>query len=634
LGLFAASVGGHSRSNSSTMSAHIPDIPADPRASHLGGLNPANGPVRRFGRLQLLRLLGKSDQTMAWLVDDPRSQQELLLLLPRVQPAGPRALALWQQSMRRAGRVNHPQLAPVLESGVQDGWPFATYELAGASTLADRVPEGGTLGPEAAAWFSQTLTGLAFAHEAGVTHQDLQPFMLWIGDSGQVRIAGLGVAVGASPSSATTASSSNAADTSDLQAHRDAAERDVLAAGILLHMALCGQAALGEPDVGRVINRLPPYCGGAGRDIVRLPWAGTQLLADPLRAIVNRATDRQLRQRYRSARTFLGALEGWQRTEEGEGGPLALLADRMRAAGVLPSFPGAAARAARLATMERERTNDLAEVVLQDLALSFDLLRLVNSAHVRGAQVSGSGPVLTVRRAIAMLGMDGVRHAATALREWPGPMNEDSAAALLRLVERCKRAGRVALVLRPAGFDAEVMYLICLLQNLGRLLVHYHFPEEALQVQRLTQPGASNVEGEPEATGMTEETAAFAVLGADIEAIGSAVARYWGMDDAVLMMVRRLPTSTAVHMSNHDDDQLRTVASCANEAVDALTLPAPRVAAALQRVVQRYGRCLGFGTRDLQAALQTSTTSSYADLTGTGSVFGGLAAAQSAAAAA
>jgi len=41
--------------------------------------------------------------------------------------------------------------------------------------------------------------------------------------------------------------------------------------------------------------------------------------------------------------------------------------------------------------MERERTNELAEVVLQDLALSFEMLRLVNSAQVRGAQLAGAG---------------------------------------------------------------------------------------------------------------------------------------------------------------------------------------------------------------------------------------------------
>jgi HD-like signal output (HDOD) protein len=40
--------------------------------------------------------------------------------------------------------------------------------------------------------------------------------------------------------------------------------------------------------------------------------------------------------------------------------------------------------------MERERTNELADVVLDDPALSFELLRLVNSAHVRGGQVSGA----------------------------------------------------------------------------------------------------------------------------------------------------------------------------------------------------------------------------------------------------
>ena len=38
--------------------------------------------------------------------------------------------------------------------------------------------------------------------------------------------------------------------------------------------------------------------------------------------------------------------------------------------------------------------------------------------------------------------------------------------------------------------------------------------------------------------------------------------------------------------------------------MDALALPTPRVAAALHRVVGRYGRLLNFGLRDLQAALQ------------------------------
>jgi non-specific serine/threonine protein kinase len=556
--------------------------------------------VRWFGRLQLLRLLGKSERTMAWRVLDPRSGQELMLVLPRVQPADAAALEQWHQQVRQAARLNHPELAAVVEIGVQDGWPFVAYDPRDAVPLSERLSDQGLPGSESATLVTQALQGLAFAHEAGVAHHDLQPYLVLVSDGGQLRLAGLGVAAEMAAHS-DAARHAAASDPSSLRSQREAAERDVLAAGVLLHQLIGGVPALEERDIGRVIARLPPL----GRDIVRLPWTGPQPVAEPLRAIVNRATDRQERQRYRNARTLLRALEGWLRTEaESGGGPLALLADRLRNAGVLPSSPGAAKRAARLALMERERTNELAEVVLEDLALSFELLRLVNSAQVRGAQVSGSGPILTVRRAIAMMGMEGVRRAALALREWPGPLGQAGADELQRLIERCKRAGRAALILRPGAYDTEVVYLLTLLQNLGRLVVQYHFPEEAQQIDRLTQPAPSPREGEPEDPGMNEEAAAFAVLGTDIESIGAAVARHWGLDDAVLTMIRREPLGAPVRSADSDDAMLRIVASCANEAVDALAQPAARVVSALHRVVQRYGRVLDIGVRDLQAALQ------------------------------
>ena len=576
-------------------------------ASHSDSSAQARGSaVRWFGRLQLLKLLGKSERTMAWRVADPRSGGELMLVLPRVQPADAAGLERWNQTIRQVSRLNHPQLAAAVESGVQDGWPYVAYDPRDTATITERLPTRGLPGLEAASWATQVLQGLAYAHEAGLSHHDLQPHLVLVTDSGQVRVAGLGVAcemVAAGPGATLT-------ETGALRTQRDAAERDVLACGLLLHSLLSGQPALEEADFGRVIARMPPYCGHSGREIVRLPWTTAQPVPEPLRAIVNRATDRQERQRYRIARTLLRALEGWQNTESSTGGgPLALLADKLRTAGVMPASPGGAERAARVASMERERTIELAEAVLEDLALSFELLRLVNSAQVRGAQISGSGPVLTVRRAIAMLGMDGVRRAALALRPWPGPLNDTGAADLQRLIDRCKRAGRVALVLRPAGYDAEVVYLITLLQNLGRLVVTYHFADEAQQIRRLMQPAPSPREGEPEDPGMSEEGAAYAVLGTDIEAIGSAVARHWGLEDGVLAMVRRQPAATSPHAPDNDDELLRLVASCANEAVDALAQPAPRVGAALTRVVSRYGRQFNFGLRELQAALQAQATS-------------------------
>jgi len=577
----------HTRSNGQIMSGSAPE--PSPRA----------GAPRYFGRLQLLRLLGKSQHTMSWLVAG-RDGHELMLVLPRVAPQAGQALERWQQAVRRAARLSHPQLAPALDIGVQEGWPYVAYEIAGFATLSDRVTRKGLPGPDAAALVAQALQGLAYAHDAGVVHGDLQPSMCLVDDQGQVRVVGLEVACESPAAHALAANAAGHAAGSQLSTQRAAAERDVLAIGLLLHGLLAGVPALEDPDIGRALERLPPF----GREIVRLPWAGMHPVAEPLRAIVNRATDRQERQRYRNARTFLHALEGWLKTESAAGGGvLGLLSDKLRAAGVLPASPGAGARAARLALMERERTNELAEVVLEDLALSFELLRAVNTAQVRGAQLSGSGPVLTVRRAIAMIGLDGVRRAALTLRTWPGPLDETGAAELERLAERCKRAGRVAMALRPPLYDGEVVYLIALLQNLGRLVVQYHFAEEAVQIRRLMQPGAPLRDGEPPEPGMSEEGAAYAVLGADIDAIGQAVARWWGLEESVLGMIRRLPPTANVHTPESDDDTLRLVATCANEVIDATVLPAAKVQPALQRVVQRYGRLLDLTLRSLQEAL-------------------------------
>ena len=96
---------------------------------------------------------------------------------------------------------------------------------------------------------------------------------------------------------------------------------------------------------------------------------------------------------------------------------------------------------------------------------------------------------------------------------------------------------------------------------------------------------------------MSEQAASYAVLGADIEGIGAAVARHWGLDDAVLHLIRRLPLATPPRTIDNDDDMLRAVASCANEAVDALGLPEARRAQALRRVAQRYGRALAHQAR-------------------------------------
>lgn len=567
--------------------------PASPRAAT----------VRHLGPYRLVRLLGKGERTMAWQVVDTRDDADVVLLLPRLQPTDAAAFERWHQRVRKASKLDHPQLADVLDAGQHDGWPFVSYELRDDATLTDRLGRQGLPAVEAVGVVCQLLQGLAFLHDAGVVHRDVQPFSVLVGDKGAVRLLGAEVAWEHDPDNGFAVTTSGV-DTPALQARRDAAQADVLQAGLILHHALAGSPALDEADTARVAARLPPV----GRDIVRLPWSTPRPVPEPLRAIVNRASDRQERQRYRSARTLVHALEGWLQVETAhQGGPLVLLGDRIRIAGLLPASPGGAERAARLALLESQRTSQLAEVAIEDVGLSFELLRVVNLAQQRAGPLAGSGAVLTVRRAIAMLGLDGVRRAALSLRPWPGPLQDAHAQELSRLLERVRRAARVAVRLRPAGYDAEVVYMLAMLQSLGRLVVQYHFADDAQQIRRLMQPAAAQP-GAPEEPGMSEQAAAFAVLGVDIESIGVAVLRLWGLDDGVVQMARRLGPTASPRVGDSDIESLRATASCANDAVDSLSGSPGRTLHALQQIVQRYARALGIGLRDLQDALQVSTS--------------------------
>lgn len=560
-------------------------------------------PTRAFGRFELRRLLGKSVRSMSWLAFDPRSQQEVMLTMPRTQPADEAALQVWKGETERASRLNHPNLAHVVEIGVHEHWPYVSVDRQLGETLGERLEAQRNLAPaDAVEWTIQLLEGLAFAHQAGMAHGDIQPHQVIVSDQGVVRVMGLaacGVTYAAEPGGR-----SSPVDANGLQAGRAAAQRDVLTAGLLLHLMLSGQPALDEPDTARVVDRLPP----AGRDIIRLPWTTPQPVAEGLRAIANRATDRQERQRYHNARTLLTALNGWREAAANDaGGPLALLLDRLHTVGHLPASPGVGARVARLAMAEGQRTDEMAAQVLQDMALSFELLRHVNSAQVQGTQASGGAPVLTLRRAIALVGLKGLRQAASALRAWPGPLNESNAAALERVMDRVRLAGHAAQLLRPPGYDPEVVYLVTILQNLGRLLVQYHFPDEAEQIRELMQTLPPSAPGEPEQAGMTEEAASFAVLGVDTEQLGAAVARHWGLNDEVLHMVRRLPAGRPVRGADSDGDVLRLTGSLANEVVDLVTtLPPTKVGAALAAVAQRHARVLEVTARDIGEALQAA----------------------------
>ncbi|WP_298013657.1 HDOD domain-containing protein [uncultured Aquabacterium sp.] len=558
---------------------------------------------RQFGRFELHQMVGRSLASSTWLARDPRLQHEILLCVPRARPATATERDTWTQDALMAARLKHPRLVDVLEVGVHDGWPFVACERPkGAMTLAERLQSGPALAVlEVAHWMADVVEGLAYAHEAGVAHFDIGLHNVLVEPSGHAGLFGLSVGLAAAAPGAPAK-----AQWSRTQV-RVAAERDVLMCGLLMHRLLAGHPALDDADMGSAAGRVGP-------EIVRLPWTTPSPVPDTLRAIVNRATDRQQRQRYLNARTLLSALQGWIKTNSQDAaGPLALLLDRLNSVGSLPARPGTdRSLQTALGSMEGLRVDDLVDVVTRNPALAWELLRAVNNAVYRGR--SADEGVGTLSRAIVLLGQQGLRRVGGTVRTWPGALqaqaslqeNTQAIDALKVALRQASLAGHMARLLRPFNVSDEEAFMAACSQKLGWLLILYHFPDEAAQVTRLMQPGPPPEAGAAPTPGMTQDAATSAVLGINLDDLTGEVMRHWGLHDRLVQAARPLPRGALVRRPSGPEETLRTVASLANELADARLSPGPRGATALHQAATRYARALDVTAKECQQVLEQS----------------------------
>ncbi|MCC7545810.1 MAG: HDOD domain-containing protein, partial [Aquabacterium sp.] len=86
---------------------------------------------------------------------------------------------------------------------------------------------------------------------------------------------------------------------------------------------------------------------------------------------------------------------------------LEYLLRRMRFKTDFPALSTSVARVQALSTSETENLHTMCDEILQDVALTQKLLRIVNTAHYRRA---GSDQISTISRAVAIIGMAGVRN--------------------------------------------------------------------------------------------------------------------------------------------------------------------------------------------------------------------------------
>lgn len=510
--------------------------------------------TKSVGPYQLIELLGKSSVGMCWRVKHERLNTESLLYMPRQALPNASLADTWRQSAIRLSRVKHPHLCPIRDANFDGLWPYLVLDPHESVTLNQHINAHHWPDVEHSVDIVSTLlSGLASLHEASLFHHDIDLHSTLIDAKGHVLLI---------PPVA-------------LVHEIGGQDADLTMAGLFLHKLLLHRPAYDEPDLPQAVTL-------AQTEIIRLPFDTPAPVNEALRAIVNRSTERHISRRFVSARGLIRALEGWKKAEdEQQSGTVSQMLERVRRAGVLPALPGLATRVAKLTSLNAS-VDDMGVVLTEDPALTFELLRLANAGlH------SEEGPVISVRRAIQLLGFNGIQRAANALKPWPGSLQDEHLPLMKKNLQRARRMAFAAAQLAPAGLHEEEPLIVALMQCLGRLITLYHFPEEAIQIQALRDDG------------MDETAAVCAVLGTDEQTLALALVKQWGWKDEALDMVRPLNTERAITSKIKHMDWLRAMAGAMDGVLRALESPSKDWRIDVHRVAQRYHRFIGATSQEL-----------------------------------
>ena len=183
------------------------------------------------------RELGRGGMASVWLARDLRHDRVVALKVLDPELAGAIGVERFLREIRVTARIQHPNIVPVLDSGVCPGpggesLPWFTMTYVAGESLRQRMNRERQLPIEDAIRIAEsTAAALETAHKSGVVHRDIKPENLLLAgdhtyvadfgiakavlDTGTERITSTGVVIGTpaymSPEQATTTSSTNGA---------------------------------------------------------------------------------------------------------------------------------------------------------------------------------------------------------------------------------------------------------------------------------------------------------------------------------------------------------------------------------------------------------------------------------------
>jgi tRNA A-37 threonylcarbamoyl transferase component Bud32 len=260
------------------------------------------------GRFRLEEQVGSGGMSTVYRAFDEILERTVAIkLMHRSLSGDPQQLERFRREARAAARLSHPNVVTVIDAGEDDDHPFIVFEFVDGETLKGRIKRLGRLPVvEAVAYAIEIGRALAAAHAERLVHRDVKPQNVLIDAEGRAKVTDFGIARSLEDGGLTA--TGRVLGTTDYVSPEQAlgedvtAESDIYSLGIVLYEMVTGELPFrAESQVGVAMKH------------VQDPMPDVQLrrheVSAALAAVIERATSKQVENRYASADELVWDLE-------------------------------------------------------------------------------------------------------------------------------------------------------------------------------------------------------------------------------------------------------------------------------------------------------------------------------------
>ena len=268
--------------------------------------------LKKLGRYDLLRVLGKGAMGMVYEGRDPNLDRRVAIKTIKVENLTPEEAAEYEvrfrTEARSAARLQHPNIVSVYDSDRDVDVAYLVMEFIQGDDLKHHLDKGDVYTLEQTLGImGDLLSALDYAHRQNIVHRDIKPANLLIETSGRIKLTDFGVARIQDSGDVTRTQGSMVGtlkymSPEQVQGQPIDSRADLFAAGIVLYQLLTGKR---------------PFDGGSDFDVIQqivsrphpAPSTINTQLPAAIDAVVARALAKTREERYATAQEFSTALQ-------------------------------------------------------------------------------------------------------------------------------------------------------------------------------------------------------------------------------------------------------------------------------------------------------------------------------------